>query len=94
MLVGGPCTTSFNTYFAPEPADPQTEAPATQVVNVATNPVAIPVMVPAGDPALNGGSEGGLSCIDVVINAKTGGGQNQAIFHKSSTIAPREGGIP
>ena len=72
--VGGPCDTALNTYFAPEPADPTTEAPASQVVNVATNPVAIPVLVPEGDPALNGDLGGGLSYIDVVINVKTGGG--------------------
>lgn len=72
--VGGFCSTALNTYFAPEPADPESEAPATQVVNVATNPVAIPVLVPAGDPALNGDLGGGLSYIDVVINVKTGGG--------------------
>jgi len=31
-------------------------------------------MVPAGDAALNGDPGGGLSYIDVVINAKTPGG--------------------
>ena len=41
-------------------------------MNVAANPVAIPVLVPEGDPALNGA--GGLTYIDVVINVKTGGG--------------------
>ena len=75
--VGGSCTTALNTAFTPEPANPETEAPATEVVNVATNPVAIPAIVPAGDPALNGDLGGGLSYIDVVINVKTGGGGNK-----------------
>jgi hypothetical protein len=72
--VGGPCDAALNTNFTSEPTDPENEAPATQVVNVATNPVAVPVLVPAGDPALNGDLGGGLSYIDVVINVKTGGG--------------------
>jgi len=44
------------------------------VVNVAANPVAIPAIVPAADAGLNGDLGGGLSYIDVVINAKTPGG--------------------
>ena len=75
--VGGTCTTALTTAFTPEPANPETEAPATQVVNVVTNPVATPAIVPAGDPALNGDLGGGLSYIDVVINVKTGGGGNK-----------------
>ena len=68
--VGGPCATDLGTYFT----DGQSGAPATEVVNIATNPVAIPAIVPEGDPTLNGDLGGGLSYIDVVINAKTGGG--------------------
>jgi len=71
--VSGSCNTHLNTYLA----DGQTGAPATQVVNVVTNPVATPAIVPAGDPALNGDLGGGLSYIDVVINAKTTGGGNK-----------------
>lgn len=69
--VGGSCNTDLNTYFA----DGQSGAPATQVVNVAANPVAVPVLVPAGDTGLNGDLGGGFSYIDVVINVKTGGGK-------------------
>ncbi len=72
--VGGSCTTALTTAFAPAPTDPATQPPATAVVNVATNPVATPVIVPAGDAGLNGDLGGGLSYIDVVINAKTPGG--------------------
>ena len=72
--VGGSCTTPLTTAFTPEPANPETEAPATEVVNVVTNPVATAAIVPAGDAGLNGDLGGGLSYIDVVINAKTPGG--------------------
>ncbi len=72
--VGGPCTTDLNTSFAPEPEDPMMEPPATAVVNIATNPVATPAIVPAGAFDLNGDPGGGLSYIDVVVNAKTPGG--------------------
>jgi hypothetical protein len=72
--MGGSCTTALNTSFAPEPEDPTMEPPATEVVNVVTNPVATPAIVPAGDAGLNGDLGGGLSYIDVVINAKTPGG--------------------
>ena len=72
--VGGSCTTThLNTYLA----DGQTGAPASEVVNVVTNPVATPAIVPAGDAGLNGDLGGGLSYIDVVINVKTGGGGNK-----------------
>jgi len=72
--VGGSCTTDLTTAFAPAPADPATQPPETEVVNVVTNPVAIPAIVPAGDAGLNGDLGGGLSYIDVVINAKSPGG--------------------
>jgi len=68
--VGGSCNTHLYTYLA----DGTTGAPATTVVNVVTNPVATPAIVPAGDAGLNGDLGGGLSYIDVVINVKTGGG--------------------
>jgi hypothetical protein len=73
--VGGSCATALTTEFAPGPAssDPP-QAPASLVVNIAANPVAIPDIVPARDPRLNGDLGGGLSYIDVVINAKTAGG--------------------
>ena len=72
--VSGSCPTALTTAFAPTPEDSETQPPATEVVNIVTNPVATPFIVPAGDPDLNGDSGGGLSYIDVVINAKASGG--------------------
>ena len=63
VLDGDRCPATLNTSFDGD----------TQVVNLGGSATA-PQVVPVDDAALSGGSEGGLTYIDVTINASGGGG--------------------